>query len=208
MSETGRAAVGSDLRETLGFPPFPVRRFTVNEYHRMRDADVFPHEERLELLEGWIATPMTRRPPHDVALWLAGESIRLRLPEGRHLRTQSAITTGDSEPEPDLAVVHGAARAFVERHPGPTEIGLLVEVADSSLDRDRTLKARLYARAGIPRYWILDLEARSLEVYEQPSGPAAQPFYHRRTVFGDGSRVRLVLGDLERGELDVRELLP
>ena len=208
MSELGGVAVESSRREPPDSPPFPVRRFTVDEYHRLLEAGVFSDAERLELLEGWIATPMTRKPPHDVALWLAGEAIRRLLPAGWHLRTQSAITTGDSEPEPDLAVVRGEARDFVQRHPGPLEIALLVEVADSSLGRDRLVKGRLYARAGIPHYWILDLAARCLEVYGEPTGPAAVPCYRRRDDRQAAESAALALGEFSVGEIAVRDLLP
>src|SRR5947209_7411074 len=93
-------------------PPVPVRRFTVDEYHHMIDAGFFAHDERFELLEGWIVPKMTRHPPHDVAIDLAQDMIRPLLPADWRMRIQSAITTQDSEPEPDIAVVRGSARRY------------------------------------------------------------------------------------------------
>lgn len=91
-------------------PPGPVRRFTVEEYHKLIDSGLFPEDEPFELLEGWVVPKMARKPPHGVAIDLLSEVIRDRLPGGWRVRIQSAITTADSEPEPDVAVVRGQAR--------------------------------------------------------------------------------------------------
>jgi hypothetical protein len=188
--------------------PYPVRRFTVDEYHQMAAAGVLCGEDRVELLEGWI-TPkmMTHNPLHDGSIDLLDEALRQWLPTGWRIRTQSAISTVDSEPEPDLVVVRGSSRDFLERHPGPDLIGLVVEVADSSLDRDRN-KRRLYARASIPIYWILNLVDRQLEVYRQPSGPVAEPAYREATVHNPGDTATVVIGGQPRGKVAVADLLP
>src|SRR5436305_4096318 len=90
--------------KTTQLPPAPVRRFTVDEYHRMIQTGILEEDDSVELLEGWIVLKMPRNPPHDVAIDLAREAIETRLPAGWRVRVQSAITTSDSEPEPDLAV--------------------------------------------------------------------------------------------------------
>src|SRR5690242_18522787 len=131
-------------------PPVPVRRFTVAEYHRMVQAGILPAGEACELLDGWIVPKMTRSPLHDLALGLAEDEIGRRLPLLWFRRSQSAVTTAESEPEPDLAVVRGRRRDYDTHHPGPGEMGLVVEIADSSLSQDRNVKGDLYARAGIP----------------------------------------------------------
>ena len=97
------------------------------------------------------------------------------LPPGWDLKNQSAITTRESEPELDFVVVSGQARDYFDRHPGPADIGLAIEVSESSLDRDRTLKARIYARAGVPTYWIVNIAERRIEVHSDPTGPARSP---------------------------------
>src|SRR5689334_16606792 len=86
-------------------PPILMRRWTVDEYHTMIRAGVFAHDERFELLEGWIVPKMSRNPPHDASMDQTHEEVRSRLPNGWRIRVQSAITTSDSEPEPDLAIV-------------------------------------------------------------------------------------------------------
>jgi Uma2 family endonuclease len=189
-------------------PSLPVRRFTVDEYHRMLQHGILADGEPFELLEGFIVPKMTRNPQHDIALELVDEALRGRLPGGWRLRIQSAITTDDSEPEPDLAVVRGDARSRGDRHPGPQDLGLVVEVADTSLAQDRQEKGRLYARAGIACYWIVNLVDRQVEVYTDPTGPGPSPAYRQRHDFAAGDAVPLVLEGNEVTRIAVAEFLP
>ncbi|MGZ3415793.1 MAG: Uma2 family endonuclease, partial [Isosphaeraceae bacterium] len=134
-------------------PPVPVRRFTVDEYHQMIRAGILGEDDNVELLEGWIVPKMPRNPAHDALIaWVHNRVLAPRLREGWYCRGQSAITTPDSEPEPDLAVIRGSESDYLSRHPGPADTALAVEVADSSLGRDRSIKARIYAAAGVPLY--------------------------------------------------------
>jgi Uma2 family endonuclease len=190
-------------------PPLPVRRFSVAEYHRMIDSGILTDEDRVELLEGWIVPKMTRNPPHDTVIaLLVNRVIGPRLPEGWHCRGQSAVTTADSEPEPDVAVVRGTERDFLKRHPGPKDMALVIEVAETSIRRDRTIKARLYARARIAHYWIVNLPQARVEVYSEPSGPADEPTYAQRRNYGRTRDVPLVLNGEAVAQIPVRELLP
>src|SRR5262245_45392334 len=110
-------------------PQVLMRRWTVDEYHTLIDAGVFARDERFELLEGWIVAKISRNPPHDASMELTRAELEKRLPSGWHIRGQSAITTTDSEPEPDLAVVQGSRRTYSSRHPGPSDLALVVEIA-------------------------------------------------------------------------------
>jgi Uma2 family endonuclease len=192
----------------LDLPPVPVRRFTVDEYLRMVTANVFDGDDRHELLAGWVVSKMTRNPPHEVGIALADEALRALLPAGWRLRNQSSITTADSVPEPDLSVVRGAIRDYIGRHPGPQDMALAIEVADSSLPKDRNLKGRIYARAGIPVYWIINLVDRKVEVYTDPTGPALMPGYRQQQEYGPGAAVPLVIDGREVARVAVDELLP
>jgi Uma2 family endonuclease len=189
-------------------PPLPVRRFTVDEYHRMIQNGIISAEERCELLDGWIVPKMTRSPLHDLALGLAEDEIERHLPQGWFRRGQSAVTTTESEPEPDLAVVRGRRRDYQTQHPGPAAIGLIVEIADSSLAQDRTVKGALYARAGIPIYWIVNLVDRIVEVYTDPTGPDPLPAYRQRQDFQIGDLIPLILDSTEINRIPVADLLP
>ena len=193
------------LLDPAELAPVPVMRFSVAEYQDMIRSGILPEEPRHELLEGWITPKMTRDPPHEVAIAIANPLL-IRLFGGDwHVRVQSAITTADSQPEPDLAVARGRARDFLEHHPGPGEVPLVIEVADSSPVRDRGLKARVYARAGIPNYWIINLVDRVVEVHSEPTDQAT---YARVENVGPDGAIRLAIDGVEIGPIPARDLLP
>jgi Uma2 family endonuclease len=121
---------------------------------------------------------------------------------------QCAITLGDSEPEPDGAVVRGDARTYLTRYPGPGDVGLVIEVADSTLAADRIDKGRIYARAGIVCYWIVNLVDRQIEVYTSPSGPTAAPAFAQQADYHVGDAVPLVLDGTTVVSIPVQDLLP
>jgi Uma2 family endonuclease len=144
-----------------------LRRWTVAEYHQAAAAGIFDPEERLELVNGEIYRMRPQKGPHATGSGLAEEALRAILPAGHTLRIQKPLTLGqDGEPEPDIAIVRGSVRDFARQH--PTTAALVVEVADSSLSFDRAEKAKQYARAAIPDYWVLNLPERVLEVYRDP----------------------------------------
>ncbi len=185
--------------------PFPVRTFSVEEYHRLGELGILTDDDAVELLAGWIVPKMIHNPPHDAAVELAHEALRALLPDGWRIRVQSAITTDDSEPEPDLAIVRGSIREHTARHPSPNEIAVVVEVADSSLQRDR-LKTLIYARAGIPAYWIINLVEAQLEIHTQPS--TANSAYAQRVVLTGTQAASVDIGQDEIGTIPVTDLIP
>jgi Uma2 family endonuclease len=189
-------------------PPLPPKQWTVAEYHELLQNGTLKSGDPFELLEGWIVKKMSRKPPHDVSLDLVQEALRGDLPSEWRLRIQCAITTADSEPELDVAVVRGVARDYLAKHPGPPAIGLLVEIADTSLTLDRVTKARIYARASISDYWIVNLVNRQVEVYSDPDAFAPEPSYARRTDFFPGDSIPFILDGREVARLRVTDLLP
>lgn len=154
------------------------RRWTREEFERAGRSGVFGPEERLELIDGEIVAKMTPQgSEHAVAIQAVEEALRGAFGAGCSVRVQLPIVlTEASEPEPDLAVVEGNFRDYRQAH--PTTALLVVEVSDSTLRYDRTVKASLYARAGIPEYWILNLIDRVLEVHRDPGPMAEQPLEH------------------------------
>jgi Uma2 family endonuclease len=184
------------------------RRFSVAEYHKLIDLGILTEDDNLELLEGYLIHKMSRNPPHDSTLQLLQETLPGLLPKGWCVRFQSAITLSDSEPEPDGAIVRGNARTYANRHPIPADVGLVIEVADSTLPIDRADKARIYARAGIVCYWIINLADRQVEVYTAPSGPTPSPSYGQRTDYRAGDQVPLVLDGVTVTTVAVPDLLP
>lgn len=184
------------------------RRFSVPEYHRLTEIGVLTEDDNLELIEGYLVLKMSRNPPHDGTIQIDSQAMTAALPAGWCVRVQSAVTLPDSEPEPDIAVVRGNARSYLAHHPGPSEIGALVEVADSSLLGDRSDKGRIYARAMVPLYWIINLIDRQIEVHEQPSGPTAAPAYAKVTTYHVNESVPLVLDGQVVAKFSVQDLLP
>jgi Uma2 family endonuclease len=151
---------------------------------------------------------MPKNPLHDGTIDLIRELLSKVLPQGWRLRVQSAITTLESQPEPDLVVARGAGRDFLRRHPGPADIALVIEVSDSSLERDRGLKARIYARASIPCYWIVNLAEGWVEVRNDPSGPGDDPSYRSIDIFGPDGMLPIVLDGHEVAQVAARDVLP
>jgi Uma2 family endonuclease len=189
-------------------PPDRMFRLTVEQYHEMIDRAILTEHDPVELVEGWLVTKMPKNPSHVTATDLTADNLNDLKPSGWSVRRQDPITTGDSEPEPDVVLVRGSRRDFETRHPGPSEIALLVEVADSTLEFDRTTKKRAYARAGVPLYWIVNLIDRTIEVYADPTGPGASPDYRRTVVHRESDVVNLVVDGGELGPIAVRDLLP
>lgn len=196
-----------DEDDASGLPPWPVRRFTVDEYHRMIQEGILTEDDRVELLEGWIVPKMARNPPHDVSVALVNDALRRHIPGDWHVRPQCAATTVDSEPEPDAAVVRGRIRDYLPSHPGGGDAGLFVEVSDSSLPRDRR-KKRIYARARVPVYWIVNLIDDQVEVYSDPAGEGDEADYRSEQVFRRGEAIPLVLDGQEVSQVPVDEILP
>lgn len=186
----------------------PLRRFTVEEYQQLIRQGFFRADDRFELLEGLIVEKMPRDPIHDAALEMADDLIRALLPPGWRVRVQSAIVTGDSQPEPDLVVVRGHPSSRVAQHPGPNDLALVVGISNTTLAEDRGWKSRLYARAGVQTYWIINLPDSRVEVYTDPSGPDPAPAFRRRNEFGIGRSVPLLIEGTERGPLAVQNLIP
>jgi len=209
----GQSTMAPAIRVVMGNSggttgPMPIRRFTVDEYHRLIQEGMVTEEDRVEMVEGWLIKKMTRNPPHDVAVALTLNRLGRSLDEHWHCRGQSAITTDTGEPEPDVAVVRGLERDYLAAHPRPRDVGLLVEVADATLDTDRTLKGPHYARVAIPFYWIVNLTDGILEVYADPTGPDPDPRYRHQQDYGPGDNVPLILDGKEVVRIPVQELMP
>jgi Uma2 family endonuclease len=150
----------------------------VEEFHRMVAAGVLDEDERVELLEGVIVAMTPQSAPHARRIqWLTRFLVRT-LGDEYAVRPQLQLTLGErNEPEPDLAVVRAEATSE-DRHP-ETAV-LVIEVAGDSLRRDRRVKAALYSRFAVPEYWIVNLEARVVEVFSDPD--AAAGTYRRNRV--------------------------
>ena len=143
-------------------------QLTVEQYHQLIEAEVLVGGDPVELVEGVLLYKMTQKPRHPVCLWHLQHQLEPLVPRGFFYSQERAITLDDGEPEPDGAVFRGSVNDYVDRHPGPADVELVIEVADTSLRRDRGTKLRSYARAGIACYWIVNLIDRCVEVHHDP----------------------------------------
>jgi Uma2 family endonuclease len=189
-------------------PTEPIWRICVERYHEMIEAGVLTEDDPVELLEGLLVEKMSKTPPHVFTTQRARKDLERLAPAGWFVNTHDPVTTSDSEPEPDLSVARGDPRQYQTRHPGPQDLALVVEVSDSSLQRDRTLKLRLYARAMIPIYWIVNLVEGHIEVYTDPTGPDEKPAYRQRRDYGPADEVPVIIESCEIGRIAAREVLP
>jgi Uma2 family endonuclease len=163
--------------------PDRVRPLLRAEYDRLVESGAF-EEERIELLEGVLVTMSPQKPPHAHTVQQLTAALSAALSGRAIVRPQLPLAlSDDSEPEPDVAVVPRGD--YSREH--PSEALLVVEVALSSQRRDRIIKGRIYARAGVAEYWVVDLISRTIEVHQNPRG--AQ--YTRITGHGDDETLRL-----------------
>jgi len=164
-------------------------RLTMEQYDEMirRGAFLPRKEHHVELIYGEILPMSPIGPPHNATVYELNDwSFEVLPRKAVYVGPQGAIGTPalDSEPEPDLVWVR--RKDYRLQHPRPEDVLLVVEVADSSLAKDRGLKARLYAEAGIADYWVMNLQDRTVEVRRDPLGPA----YRSVASFGVGEEVR------------------
>ncbi|EAQ80722.1 Uma2 family endonuclease [Blastopirellula marina] len=173
-------------------PPLPLRRFSVEQYHQLGEIGVLTPEDRVELLEGWIVEKMNQRPIHGFVVRLLNEFFLRELPEGCLCQCQLPITSERSEPEPDIAIVLGVHADFRNRHPNGADCRLVIEVADTSLERDRA-KADIYRTAGVQEYWIVNISDQCLERYAYTDKGSA----FQSTLIPSDSHVSLNVRDKE-----------
>ncbi|MFN0110905.1 MAG: Uma2 family endonuclease [Blastocatellia bacterium] len=147
-----------------------LRRFTVEEYYKMVEAGVLHEGEKVELIEGEIIAMSPQGTKHASSGSRTGDYLRELLGRRVIVRSQMPIHLDDmSEPEPDIVVALPDEDYYSDHHPTPPEILMVMEVSYSTLDFDRKRKSRVYANAGIRQYCLLNLQARELEDYQQPS---------------------------------------
>jgi len=179
-------------------------RMPVERYHALVRSGFLTDDDRLELLEGVLVEKMSKNPGHRIATRRTCDALRAILPAGWYVDEQAPVTTADSEPEPDISVVRGDTGDYADRHPGPADVELVIEVADSSLRRDRGTKKRIYAGAQIGTYWLIDLNARTLELYSHP----LDGDYLERSSLSETEFVPFMLDGKMIGQIPVRVFLP
>ncbi|MBO1069146.1 MAG: Uma2 family endonuclease [Dolichospermum sp. DEX189] len=180
-----------------------LRLWTVEEYHRMNEAGIFVPDERVELLEGRIIWMIAKGTAHRSAVGRIDRLLQDCLKNRALICVQDPVKLNDrSEPEPDISVVKIDPLDYADHHPIPSEVYLIIEVADSSLKLDCETKAKAYALAGIKDYWVLDVVKRELHIFRNPT----QTGYENQVIIGEDETV----SPLEFPDLQIRlsDMLP
>lgn len=178
-----------------------THRWTRQQYEKMVEVGVLTDDDRVELLNGSIVSMSPQNSEHATAVTLCRRALETACGDEYFIRTQAPLALGPhSEPEPDLALIPGHVTDFWDKH--PNQAALVVEVADTSLEKDREHKRRLYAEHGIAEYWILNIESLHVEVYRSPSGDD----YARKTTLDSEDHLQLTSASCS--SISVSQLLP
>jgi Uma2 family endonuclease len=188
---------------------FPPHRMTIDRYQRLVESGVYGSEDPVFLWKGRLVEKTTKGRPHSFTSMSLDRSLDRLIPEAWHVEHECPLKIGeDSMPEPDLMVVRGSLRDYLQRVPTARDVAMVVEVADSSVAQDSVTKFKAYAADGVPIYWIVNLVSRRIEVYAGPSGPAETPSYGERREYGPDDEVPVILDGREVGWIAAREILP
>jgi Uma2 family endonuclease len=183
-----------------------VFRLSVDDYQEMGDRGILTPDDRVELLDGYLVVKPMQNSPHATAVTRLTKWMARKTPPGWEPRSQLPVTLSVSVPEPDGVFARGDDTTYAKRHPLPAEIGLVVEVSDSTLAIDRDAKALIYARDGLPVYWIVNVVDLQVEVLTDPDTATGQ--YLITTIFKPGDTLSVVLDGVAVGDVAVDDLLP
>jgi Uma2 family endonuclease len=146
------------------------RRFTVQQYHQMSASGILTEDDQVELIEGEVIEMAPIGSRHAACVDRLNRLLNRRLGEQVIVRVQNPLYLSEnSEPQPDVSLVQFRADFYETGHPQPQDVLLLIEIADTTLEFDRSVKTSLYAGAGITEVWLVDLNNQALEIYREPS---------------------------------------
>jgi Uma2 family endonuclease len=208
MSTTTDDAIAT---ETPGRAPY---RLSLAQFDAMHRAGILTRADRVELWEGVLVQKMIKHTPHIITAALLGDFLYRVVPRPEFFLSPEPtivipVDGRESTPEPDWIVAVGAVWSYPrDRRIETRDILVVIEIGDSSLPEDRTSQKVLYARAGIPVYWIINIPDRRIEVYTAPTGPIAAPDYLHAEVYLEDQEIPLILAGRELSQTLVRQLLP
>ncbi|CAN5399358.1 Uma2 family endonuclease [soil metagenome] len=193
-----------------GVPPFPVKTFSLEEFHKCIDDGMFVNEDKVELIYGFMyqygaITPRYCTVRRNLRECFYEHAID---PSEFHVSGAGSITiaVNQSEPEPDLMIVRGPGDVYTNRHPYPEDVHIVFEASDETLDFDRTIRLEMYAQAGIPEYWIANIIDDRLEVYTRPEAGEA-PRYESVKHYMPYETVEVALPGKQPFNLAVSDIL-
>ncbi len=198
--ERSPVATPSDLES-------PLYRFTADDFERMIEGDIFPHDARVELWDGRIYQKMAEIQSHAVAAIKLSMTLFRALPPGWLLSHENPVIVGQaSVPSPDLVALRGRPEDYNHRRPAPADIGLIVEVAVTSLKSDLGPRLAAYAEAGIPACWVISPVDGAIHAHRDPI-PAERRYDTVAAVGRDGS-IPLILDGVEVARIAASDILP
>jgi len=184
--------------------PGPPFRMSLEQYEALVETGVFTERDRFHLIHGVLVAKLTQNSPHATADLLCRDALMAIVPNGWHVRSDKPVRLPpDSKPEPDQCVARGSIRDYARRTPEDADIGLIIEVVDTSLD-DESMMALTYSASGIPVYWIINLTESQIEVYTDP----ARPGYGTRRDYKPGEEIPVALDGVLVGRIAVNDILP
>ena len=199
ITQTAQSAAGP------GEDCFPPYRMSIEQYDKLVESGVFTKRDKFQLINGLLVAKVTKNPPHSIAKGNCADALGRVIPvPSWHVRQEDPVRLPPfNEPEPDICVARGQRGDYSVQHPGFADIGLLVDVSDTSLADDRKM-ALNYAATGVPVYWIVNLVDRQVEVYNSPTHGG----YSARQDYRTGYHVPVILDGTEVGRIAVADLLP
>lgn len=208
MGDIERGASLSYGGVAMKAPALPLWRLSRVRYERMVDAGILTSDDKVELLDGLLIAREPQGSRHALAVGLVRAALERACGRRYHLREEKPVALDRlSEPEPDVAVIPGRLRDYAAGH--PRRPVLVVEVAESSLARDRVRKGALYARAGLAEYWVVNLTDDMLEVYRDPQRAPSAPGGHKYASVRLLKRIATVAPLVRpRSRIRVASLLP
>ena len=192
----------TDRQENSASP----KRLTIADYHRLLEGGIIPESHQTELIRGEIVEMSAKGSPHSVCTGLLCRQLDRMIGDQVAIRSQEPITlSNESEPEPDVTIAEGKLEDYLEQHPSPNQVLMIVEVADSSLEYDRTIKLALYAEENIPHYWIANVKSKQMECHSNPYQDSDGKFsYQSRQIIRSDQRLSLpnfLTADLDLGNI-------
>ncbi len=184
----------------------PIYRLTVDQYHDLIDRGTLTSDDPVELIEGMLVFKMPKNEAHIASVRRCRRAVETLLPSSYFYDAEQPLTLSDGEPEPDGMIVKGKIEDFDAVKVKPSNVELIIEVSDSTLDRDRGITLRSYARASVSCYWIVNLLDHQIEVYTDPDPLAPVPSYRQMQVFRFDEMVLLSLGGQAIGQIAVSDV--
>jgi len=186
----------------------PVRRFSVDEYHRMGELGILSEDERVELIEGIIIQMSPIGSKHAATVRKLNQFFFSGLsPSEATIGVRNPVVLDEeNEPEPDISILKPRDDSYAGEHPRPSDVLLIIEVADASVESDRDIKLPRYAAAGIPEVWLVNIPEKCIETYHTPMGEKENADYKFRTKYREGETLSpKAFGDVK---IDVADVLP